>query len=50
MSLASEIKLEELRARQRFVTARIAVPETGDDPITEIESTVMVRTMQRIFR
>ena len=50
MSLASEIKLEELTARQRFVTARIALPETVADLITEIESTVMVRTMQRVFR
>lgn len=50
MSLTSETRLEELTARQRTVAAGAALPGTPSDFITEVESVVMVRTMQKVFR
>ena len=50
MSLTSEIRLEELTARDGTVAAGAAPPGTPPDFITEVESVVMVRTVQKVFR
>ena len=53
MSLSSETRLErleELTARQRTVVAGEPLPGTPSDSITEVESIVMIRTMQNVFR
>ncbi len=50
MSLSSETRLEELTARERIVAADGALPWPPSDCVTEVESTVVVRTMQSFFR
>jgi len=50
MSLASETRLEAKAARQQTVVAGDSIPETSSEAVTEVESVVMVRTMQRVFR
>ncbi len=50
MSLISETRLEELTARQQTVATGFLLPETSSESITEVESVVMIRTMQSVFR
>jgi putative restriction endonuclease len=50
MSLASETRLQELGVREELVVSHDALSTLLSDCVTEVESVVVVRTMQGFFR